>query len=401
MRRRRIAILGSTGSLGQQALEVVDALPHRLEVVGLAGGANLDLLTRQVMRYRPKYVWRTPTPALSETDDPFRIKMNTLGCHIVAMDEMVRQPDVDLVLVTTSGKAGLAPVFAAIRAGKMVALANKEVLVMAGDLVMHEARRHGVEILPVDSEHSAIWQCLRGENGLSLSSAHVAVSRIILTASGGAFRDRSSEQLAKVTPAEALRHPTWLMGKKITIDSATLMNKGLEVIEAHHLFGMPYESIDVVLHRESIVHSMVEFVDGSLKAQLGPPDMRLPIQYALTFPDRLPSPWPRLDLIKTKRLTFEPVDMSRYPCFQLALWAARGQGTHPAVLNAADEEAVEAFLKGSIGFLDICRVVEQVLDGHIGIQEPTLEEILDADGWARRRAREIVGKMPQRARVLH
>ena len=401
MLRRRVVILGSTGSLGQQALEVVDAMPHRLEVVGLAAGANLSLLVRQAAQYRPKYVWRAPLPTLPGLAESFRAKMAALGCQVIPMDQMVAQPDVDLVLVTTSGKAGLSPTFAAIRAGKLVALANKEVMVMAGELVMAEARRYNVEVLPVDSEHSAIWQCLRGENGLSLSSANVALAKIILTASGGAFRDRTREQLARVSPAEALRHPTWLMGKKVTIDSATLMNKGLEVIEAHHFFGVPYDSIEVVLHRESIVHSMVEFVDGSVKAQLSPPDMRLPIQYALTFPDRLPNPWPRLDWTKVKKLTFESVDMSRYPCFELALRAARRQGTHPAVLNAADEEAVEAFLNGDIGFLDICRVVATVLDAHVGIQQPTLAEILEADDWARQKARDVMGKMTRRARILH
>ena len=401
MRRRRVVILGSTGSLGQQALEVVEALPHRLEVVGLAAGANLNLLTRQVTRYRPKYVWGAHLPTQSGAAESFRVKMRAFGCQTVPMEEMVGQPDVDLVLITTAGKAGLAPTFAAIEAGKMVALANKEVMVMAGELVMDKARRQGVEILPVDSEHSAIWQCLRGENGLNLHSTNAVVSRVILTASGGAFRDRTREELARVTPAEALRHPTWLMGKKITIDSATLMNKGLEVIEAHHFFGVPYDSIQVVMHRESIVHSMVEFVDGSIKAQLGPPDMRLPISYALTFPERLPAPWPRLDLTRVRKLTFEAVDVTRYPCFDLALKAARRQGTHPAVLNAADEEAVEAFLNGAIGFLDISRVVGAVLDGHVGVQQPTLEEILGADAWARRRARDVIGRMPRRAQIMH
>jgi 1-deoxy-D-xylulose-5-phosphate reductoisomerase len=293
------------------------------------------------------------------------------------MEEMAAHRDVDIVVVATGGAAGLAPSLAAARAGKAIAIANKEVLVMAGHIVTAEARRHGAELRPVDSEHSAIWQCLWGED-------KAAIDRLVITASGGALRDLSDEELERVTAEQALRHPNWQMGQKITVDSATLINKGLECIEAHWLFGVPYERIDVVLHRESIVHSLVEFVDGSVKAQLGIPDMRLPIQCALTYPERLPGATvPRLDLKMIGELTFGIPTRTRFPCLALALEAGQRGGTATAVLAAADEVAVGHFLTGHIRYADIARVIEDALEAEENIANPSLEEVLAADREAR------------------
>ena len=372
---KRLAILGSTGSIGTQALDVVRALPGHFQVLALSGGRNLDLLQRQVQEFRPLLAY-TPVDAAAAD-------LRAAGARVVPPEEMAAHPEVDLVVMAIAGSPSLHPTLAAARAGKPVALASKEALVMAGAVVTREVREHGAQLLPVDSEHSAVWQCLRGEKGGG------EVSKVFLTASGGAFRDHTPEQLRRVTPEEALRHPTWRMGKKVTIDSATLMNKGLEVIEAHWLFGLSFDKIEVVMHRESIVHSLVEFVDGSLKAQLGMPDMRLPIQYALTHPLRLANlNLPRLDIAQLGRLTFGQVDMGRYPCLRLALEAAQTGGTCPAVLNAADEVAVDRFLAGEIAFLDIPRFVEGALVRHNPVANPDLETILEADAWARSVVRE-------------
>jgi 1-deoxy-D-xylulose-5-phosphate reductoisomerase len=286
---------------------------------------------------------------------------------------------VDTVVIAISGKAGLAPTLAAVKAGKNVALANKESLVAAGEIITREAKASGARIVPIDSEHSAIWQCLQGEK-----PARGGLVRIILTASGGPFRHYTPAQLSRVTPAQALKHPSWQMGKKVTIDSATLMNKGLEVIEAHWLFGLPIDRIMVIIHPQSIIHSMVEFVDGAVKAQLSYPDMRLPIQYALSYPERLPNPaLPRLDWSQIKELTFEPPDFDNFPCLRSAIEAGKQGGTYPAVLCAADEVAVELFLAQRIKFTDIARLVELALNEHKSITHPSLEEILAADAWAR------------------
>jgi len=301
----------------------------------------------------------------------------------VPMEAMAAHPDVDVVLVGTPGAAGLAPTLAALRAGKAVALANKEVLVMAGAVLTRAAAEGGGELRPVDSEHSAIWQCLWGE-------ARGGIARLILTASGGALRDRPVESLDTVTPEEALRHPTWTMGRKVTVDSATLFNKGLETIEARWLFDVPVDRIEVVMHRESIVHSLVEFRDGSVKAQLGLPNMRLPIQCALTYPERLPCPVPRLDLAALGSLQFALPDFARYPCLALALEAGRRGGTCPAVRAAADEVAVEEFLSGRIRFTDIPRLIERVLAAHSPGPEDDLDAVLEADTWARRQARAVL-----------
>jgi 1-deoxy-D-xylulose-5-phosphate reductoisomerase len=357
----------------------VRGLRHHFRVVALAAGRNATLLEEQAREFSPRLVCFEGNESTPEGVIPFG------GAKWASLEEMAVHPEVDIVVVATSGKAGLFPTLAALRAGKGVALANKEALVMAGKPVMQAAAEGGGEIRPIDSEHSAIWQCLRGEK-------RPDVSRLILTASGGAFREKSLEELQLVTPEEALRHPTWRMGRKITIDSATLLNKGLETIEAQWLFGMPFEKIEVVMHRESIVHSLVEFADGSVKAQLGPPDMRLPIQYALSYPERLPLPsLPRLDLKQIGELHFEKVDLKRFPCLALALEAGQRGGTYPAVLTAADEVAVEHFLAGRIGFMDIAPVIEQALAEHEPVADPDLEETLSADAWARSRAEDLVG----------
>ena len=361
---RKIAILGSTGSIGRQTLDVVRAFPDRLRVVALAANRNARLLETQLKQFQPKLFYCS---AKAEAD---------YGAEFVPMEEIASHAEVDLVVVATAGKAGLTPTVAALQAGKTVALASKEVLVMAGEIVVDEASIHGARILPVDSEHSAVWQCLQGEKSKP--------RQLFLTASGGPFYRYSPSQLAGVTPKSALRHPVWRMGARITIDSATLMNKGLEVIEAHWLFSFPFDSIRVLIHPQSIVHSMVEFVDGSIKAQLGWPDMRLPIQYALSYPERWAnSELPRLDWNKSQSLEFEPVDYERFPSVKLAIEAGRLGGTYPAVLCAADEVAVELFLAGKIAFTDVPKVVATVLEHHKSVSRPSLNEILAADAWAR------------------
>lgn len=364
---KRLAILGSTGSIGQQTLEIVRAFSRRFEVVALAGGRNTALLKEQVAEFKPRLVF-------SELGG----ELQTMpGTDYLPLEEIAAHPDVDLVVVATSGNVGLGPTLAAIRAGKAIALANKEVLVMAGEIVMAEARRYQVEVLPIDSEHSAIWQCLRGEDKKD-------VAKLALTASGGPFRLRPPQQLAAVTPEEALHHPTWQMGTKVTIDSATLMNKGMEVIEAHWLFDVPFSRMDVVIHPQSIIHSLLEFVDGSVKAQLSLPDMRLPIQYALSYPERWEGRFDAgVDLRKVGTLDFEEVDLDRFPCLNLAMEAGEKGGTYPAVLSAADEIAVGLFLDRRISFPEISELVARTLESHHGVSHPSLEEILAADSWAR------------------
>jgi len=361
---KRIAILGSTGSIGRQALDVIRALPDELKVVALTGNKNLELLERQISEFRPKMFCSSVKPDIS------------YGGEFLSAGEIASHPEVDFVIVATAGKAGLSPTLAALQSSKTVALASKEVLVMAGEIIVREANLHQAQILPIDSEHSAIWQCLQGEENKP--------QRLFLTASGGPFYHYSQSQLAEVTPEQALQHPVWKMGKKVTIDSATLMNKGLEVIEAHWLFSFPFDSIEILIHPQSIVHSMVEFMDGSLKAQLSWPDMRLPIQYALSYPRRWSNPeLPRLDWNKISSLNFEPVDYDRFPCLKLAMDAGKSGGTYPAVLCAADEVAVELFLSHRISFTDIAKVVQKTLEQHRNISQPSLEEILAADDWAR------------------
>jgi 1-deoxy-D-xylulose-5-phosphate reductoisomerase len=369
-----VAVLGSTGSIGTQTLDVIRGLPGRFRVVALAAGRNTGLLARQAAEFRPAFV------CAEVGIDPALLS----GARVLPMVEMATHPDVQVVVVATVGATGLFATLAALRAGKVVALANKEVLVMAGGHVRAAAAAGGGAVRPVDSEHSAIWQCLWGED-------RGGIERLILTASGGALRDRPATSLDAVTPEEALRHPTWTMGRKVTVDSATLFNKGLEAIEASWLFDVPMTRVDVLMHRESIVHSLVEFRDGSMKAQLGMPSMSVPIQCALTYPERLPCPAaPRLDLAALGSLSFAPPDFGRYPCLALALDAGRRGGTYPAVLGAADEVAVEAFLAGRLGYGGIPRLIESTLAAHVPVADPPLEAILDADRWARAHARGLL-----------
>lgn len=367
-------ILGSTGSIGQQALEVIRTLPEQLHVVGLAAGRRLELLARQVREFGALYASAPGLPAGQDWN----------GARTLSLSDICQVPEAERVLISTVGATGLMPTLAAIRAGKTILLANKEVLVMAGALVVAEARRYGVPILPVDSEHNAVWQCLAGECAVGTGATSGPLRRIVLTASGGAFRDLPIELLREVTPEQALAHPNWVMGPKVTVDAATLMNKGFEVIEARWLFGIPYEQIDVVLHRESLVHALVEFVDGSFKAVLGAPDMHIPLQHALTYPDRHPSNWPRLNLAEIGRLSFSPLDRARYPCFELAVGAARAGGTAAAALSAANDVAVDLFLRGAIAFTDIPALVDRVLQTHRSISQPTIEDILVVDEQVRR-----------------
>jgi 1-deoxy-D-xylulose-5-phosphate reductoisomerase len=369
--------LGSTGSIGTQSLEVLDLLADRFRIVALAAGANSELLAAQARRFQPLMIaLDSPPPSAADLPD-------NLECGPSGLMAAATHPEADIVVVATSGHAAIDPTFAAIAAGKTIVLSNKETIVCAGELIMPFARKHGVEIRPADSEHSAIWQCLG-------TSPSPAVSRLIITASGGPFRQSSREQLALVTAEAALAHPTWSMGTKITIDSATLMNKGLEVIEAHWLFDVPYDRIDVVVHPESIVHSLVEFADGTQLAQLGLPDMRLPIQYALTGPDRLSNPWPRLSLAEVGVLRFEPPDLDRFPALALAREAGAAGLTFPTVLSTADELAVDAFLRGQIRFLEIAAVIAEALSQHTPPSTLTREAIAAADAWTRRVAIEII-----------
>jgi 1-deoxy-D-xylulose-5-phosphate reductoisomerase len=386
---KSLAILGSTGSIGRSALAVVDGHLDRLRVVGLAAGENAGLLAEQVARYQPVAVGVATGSALEQLRgliDHGRLERLASGRD--ALVEVATHPDVDLVLCATSGTAGLEAVLAAIQAGKAVALANKEVLVMAGALIFAAARRHGATILPVDSEHNAIHQCLHGRS-------REDVRRLILTASGGPFRSLDADALDRVGPEDALRHPTWQMGRKITIDSATLMNKGLEVIEAHWLFGAAARDIEVVIHPQSIVHSLVELADGSLIAQLGVTDMRLPIQYAFSYPERWSSPLPSLDVARLGVLEFSAPDVERFPCLSLAYRALEHGGAWPIVLNAANEVAVEAFLAGRLPFGGIPRTIERALAAadHDFHAPASLSDVLAADAWARAFSAETLGTL--------
>ena len=379
------SLLGSTGSVGTQTLDVVRSMPERLSLLGLAAGRNLDLLASQAREFRPRAIWAADgeQPQVAER---LRSIAQEIDAAIVPMEEMARDPDLDVLVVGTAGRAGLEPTLAALQAGTDVALANKEVVVMAGHLLRAAADSGGSQLRPIDSEHSAIWQCLWGEEGN-------AIRRIILTASGGALRDLPAEALAGVSPAQALDHPTWNMGKKITIDSASLMNKGMETIEARWLFDVPYERVEVLQHPESIVHSLVEMGDGSVKAQLGNPDMRLPIQCALCYPARLEPTVEPLDLAKLGTLHFQTPEFERYPCLGLAMQAGRAAGTYPTVMAAADEVAVEAFLQEQIRFTDIPTIIERVMDAHESTPDPALEAIDVADGWGRAEAQRLLATM--------
>jgi 1-deoxy-D-xylulose-5-phosphate reductoisomerase len=382
---RTISILGSTGSIGRSTLAVVDAFPEELRVVGLAAGGNVELLAEQIERYRPELV------SVRSEEDAARLRVILSGAKdprpeilpgIEGACAVATLPSANTVIAAIVGAAGIAPVHAALKAGKRVGIANKEVLVAAGDVMTRAAREHGGEILPVDSEHNAVHQAIR-------AGRHDEVQRIILTASGGPFLTRDLDTFGSITIEAALAHPTWRMGNKISIDSATMMNKGLEVIEAHHLFDMPADGIDILIHPQSIVHSMVEYVDGSIIAQLSTTDMKFPIQYALLFPERVAAPFARLDLARIRTLDFFPVDTRRYPAVELAYAACRAGGSMPAVLNAANEIAVERFLAGELPFTAIVDIVGRVLDRHAGNVSSiaTVEDALAWDAWARNEAK--------------
>jgi 1-deoxy-D-xylulose-5-phosphate reductoisomerase len=373
---KNVVLLGSTGSIGTSTIKVAEDLPERIRLLGLAAGNNHELLLEQARRHQPEAISITDPAKAGE----LRKLLGTRPQVFSGAEGLVRLatlPEADIVLIAIVGTAGLEPALAAIRAGKDIAIASKEILVMAGQIVMAEARRCGVRVLAVDSEHSAIFQCLQEKPASS-------VRRLWLTASGGPFRTTPREAFAGITVEQALRHPSWVMGRKITIDSATLFNKGLEMIEARWLFDIEMERVAVVIHPQSIVHSLVEFVDGSMLAQLSTPDMCLPIQYALTYPERVPSDRVQTNLARLGTLTFEEPDPERFPALALARRAGEVGGTLPAVLNAANEIAVQAFLDGAIGFPDISAFVDRTMNAHEVISDPTLEQILEADAWARR-----------------
>ena len=389
---KNVAILGSTGSIGRSALAVVDAHPDRLAVTGLAAGTNAARLAAQAARYRPAVVSLATAEALAELERQGLPETVAAGWGAGGLAAVATHPAVDVVLCASSGTAALEAALAAIDAGKTIALANKEVLVMAGGLMVEAARRRGVAILPVDSEHNAVHQCLDGR-------PPAEVARLVLTASGGPFRGWPAERLRAVTPAEALRHPTWSMGPKITVDSATLMNKGLEVIEARWLFDVPGDRIDVVVHPQSIVHSLVELRDGSLLAQLGATDMRLPIQYAFSHPERWEAPVPGPDLARLGALAFEAPDRERFPCLGLAYHALRGGPGLPVALNAANEVAVAAFLEGRLPFPGIPAVIEEVLaagEARPPAEPESLAAVRELDRWARARGAEAVAGIQSR-----
>lgn len=382
-KKQKIVILGSTGSIGTQALEVVDNYPEHFQVIGLATKDEVEKITEQIIKYKPEMVAVASEEAYLRLKNEFGKKlMITLGTE--GLSEVAAMEKADTVLVAVSGAIGILPTLSAINAGKRIALANKETLVAAGDIVMQKVALNNVELIPVDSEHSAIFQCLSGEDKF--------LENIWLTASGGPFKDYTIEQLEQVNVEMALKHPNWEMGPKITVDSATLMNKGLEVIEAHHLFNTPYEKIKVVIQPESIIHSMVEFCDGSVLAHLGTPDMKIPIQYALTYPERMDTLVEKLDFTKLNELHFSKPDLIKFPALRLAYEAGQIGGSMPAVMNAANEIAVNYFIMEKLKFNQLPIIVEKVMLEHAVIKKYDLTTILEIDKWARKRCTEIVLK---------
>ncbi|MEC9308550.1 MAG: 1-deoxy-D-xylulose-5-phosphate reductoisomerase [Chloroflexota bacterium] len=370
---KNIIVLGSTGSIGRQTLDIVRQFPDKLNVVGLSAGNNVDLLKEQINEFSASYYC-----SIEPDNCPGH------AAQYCTLEQMASIEYVDLVMVATTGSVGLQPTLTALKSKKQVALSNKEPIVMAGNIIKEYEAMYGGVILPVDSEPSAIWQCIRGEIG--------QVKKLIITASGGPFRNTPTNLLNSVTPEEALKHPTWNMGKKITIDSSTMMNKAFEVIESKWLFDIDWDNIEVMIHPQSTVHSMVEFIDGSVKAQLGPPNMSLPIQYALFYPDRIANVnIPRLPTNTSYSLEFEPLDVDRYPCYKIALAWARLGGTYPTVISAADEVAVEAFLNKRIKYTRIPEIINTVISQHSNIDNPTLDDILDSETWATTTARTLVG----------
>ena len=394
---KAITLLGSTGSIGTQTLEIVAQYPDQFRIVGIAAGQNIEMLAAQIRQFKPSIAAifaEEKLPALKEAISDVDPQPILLAGN-EGVIEVARHGDAETVVTGIVGCAGLLPTIAAIEAGKDIALANKETLIAGGPVVLPLVAKHGIKLLPADSEHSAIFQCLQGvpKGGLR---------KILLTASGGAFRDWATEKLAEVTVADALKHPNWSMGRKITVDSATLMNKGLEVIEAHFLFGLDYSDIEIVIHPQSIIHSLIELQDTSVLAQLGWPDMRLPLLYALSFPERIYTEWERLDLVKAGNLTFREPDHHKYPCMKLAYAAGKAGGSMPAVLNAANEQAVALFLEEKIRFLDIPHTIELVCDRHRdrNCLNPTLDDILTADKWARQEVLQVTENLQASVNVI-
>ncbi|HOW34908.1 MAG TPA: 1-deoxy-D-xylulose-5-phosphate reductoisomerase [Candidatus Omnitrophota bacterium] len=382
MHLKRIAVLGSTGSIGINTLRVVERFPKEFQVVALSAYTNTRLLEQQIKKFSPLYA------GASRQGIEYLHKCRGLGksklfCVEEGMAPIVNSPQVDTVVLGIRGAAALKPLLGAVRSGKTVALANKEALVMAGHIIIKEAKRHNATIVPVDSEQSAIFQCLDGKNKSELN-------KVYLTASGGSLCDVPKSEFGKLSVSRILKHPRWKMGKKITVDSATLMNKGLEIIEAMWLFNLDADAIEVLIHPQAVIHSMVEFRDGSILAQLGITDMRLPIQYALTYPRRFKTNLKDMDFLKLRQLTFKKPDLNKFPALQLCMDVARDKGTTPCVLNAANEEAVEAFLNNKVNFLGIYKIVEKVVSKHRSIQSPTLEDVWAADGWAREQAKGLI-----------
>lgn len=387
-RLKKVSILGSTGSIGQSTLSVIEKFPERFSVIALAAGNNVELFEKQVRKFKPSIVSLGNERSAADLKKRCSDLNTRIYSGVEGMIQVAAADEADITVSAIVGTAGLVPTVAAIRAGKDIALANKEVLVTAGELVMAECRECGVRLLPVDSEHSAIFQCL-------LAGSRTDIRRLVLTASGGPFRAFSTEALAHVSPAQALQHPNWSMGRKISIDSATLMNKGLEVIEARWLFDIEPGKIKVLVHPQSIVHSMVEYHDGAVVAQLGMPDMKGPIAFALSYPERLSEVSPALDLAKVGALTFEDPDMDRFPCLAYAYDALKAGGSMPAVLSAANEVAVKYFLDEKIGYPDISRVIRSTMDVHTPSTIRTVEDALKADLWARQEAEKIIGSWVQ------
>jgi len=394
---KAITLLGSTGSIGTQTLDILESNPDRFRLVGIAAGNNVELLAQQIRQFQPEIAAIQNAAKLPELEAALADldRKPTLLTGADGIVEVARYGDAEAVVTGIVGCAGLLPTIAAIEAGKDIALANKETLIAGGPVVNPLIEKHGVKLLPADSEHSAIFQCLQGVPDRGLR-------RIILTASGGAFRDWPVEKLTEVTVADATSHPNWSMGRKITVDSATLMNKGLEVIEAHYLFGVDYDDIDIVVHPQSLIHSAIELQDTSILAQIGWPDMRLPLLYAISWPDRVPAAWERFDFVKAGDLTFRAPDRVKYPCMDLAYAAGRAGGSMTAVLNAANEQAVALFLEEKISFLGIPQTIEAVCDRHRDdlMATPSLDDILAVDRWARRAVDEIVADSETRPTVL-
>jgi 1-deoxy-D-xylulose-5-phosphate reductoisomerase len=392
MRRKRVVVLGATGSIGESALKVAHDIPERMEIVGLAANSNAPKLAAQANQVRPKAVCLVDESKVAALRDALEYEPHIFSGER-GLIEIACLAEAEMVLVAVVGMGGLQPALAAIAAGKDLAVASKEILVMAGEIVMREAGRKGVRILPVDSEHNAIFQCLDSQRGRPTPNEANNVRRLILTASGGPFRETSASEFESITVEQALRHPTWNMGPKITIDSATLFNKGLEMIEAHWLFGVEMQRVEVVIHPQSIVHSMVEFSDGSVLAQLSHSDMCFPIQYAVTWPERVPNSLPPLDFGKLRQLEFAPPRYEDFPALNLARRAGEAGGTLPAVLNAANEIAVSAFLEGKISFPRIWQTVGQIMNRHSNVAHPDLDAILRADQWARVEAARFVKQL--------